>query len=134
MKKFIVFLSAFCFAASFAFSQKAKVPEAYNYYKEPYQQYDKAKAAIDEATVNEATKGLDQTWYYRGIIYSALYKNETFGNLCVNCLQTAYEAFNKSLEINPKNEWADEIKLVRIPWVMNQIFSEGVEYFKTKKY
>jgi tetratricopeptide (TPR) repeat protein len=134
MKKFIVFLSAFCFVAHFAFSQKSKVREAYNYYKEPYQQYDKAKAAIDEAISNEQSKGLDQTWYYRGLIYSALYKNEKFAGLCVNCLQTAYDAFSKSLEINPKSEWADEIKLIRIPWVMNQVFTEGVEQFKLKNY
>ncbi len=134
MKKFSLFLFTFCFAGSFAFSQKAKVREAYNYYKEPYQQFDKAKDAIDEAISNEQSKGLDQTWYYRGIIYSALYKNEKFGGLCNNCLQTAYDAFSKSLEINPKSEWADEIKLIRIPWIMNQIFGEGVDQFKGKKY
>ncbi len=134
MKKVILFLLCYSLTGSFVFSQKSKVREAYNYYKEPYQEYDKAKAAIDEATGNELSKTLDQTWYYRGIIYSALYKNEKFGGLCNNCLQTAYDALTKSLEINPKSEWADEIKLIRIPWIMNQVFGEGVDQFKGKRY
>src|SRR6185369_1167669 len=122
------------FASTLTYSQKAKVKAAYNYYKEPYQEYDKAKAAVDEAINDEQTKSLDMAWYYRGLIYSALFKNEKYGNLCNKCLETAYESFNKSLEINPKNEWASEIKAVRIPWLMNQVFGQGVDQFKAKSY
>lgn len=133
--KYIFFLIVVLFFSSHAsYSQKAKVKAAYNYYKEPYQQYDKAKAAIDEAMTDEQVKTMDMAWYYRGLIYTALYKNEKYGSLCVQCLETAYESFSKSLELNPKNEWADEIKVIRIPWLMNQVFGQGVEQFKAKNY
>lgn len=134
MKMNHLFVIVFCFVSSVAFSQKSKVKVAYNYYKEPYQQYDKAKAAIDEAMQDEQVKQMDIAWYYRGLIYAALYKNEKYGNLCNKCLQTAYESFHQSLVLDPKNEWADEINVIRIPFLMNQVFSQGVEHFKMKNY
>lgn len=134
MKKFVLLLFAMCFAATFSYSQKSKVKAAYNYYKEPYNDYAKAKAAIDEAVLDEQSKGMEMTWYYRGLIYSAIFRSENYSSLCNNCLLTAYEAFSKSLEINPKNEWADEINSIRIPWLVNQIFGQGVDQFKAKKY
>ena len=134
MNRITLFLIVLYFSSTLAYSQKTKVKVAYNYYKEPYQQYDKAKTAIDEAMTDEQAKQMDMAWYYRGLIYSALFKNEKFGNLCNHCLETAYESFTKSLEINPKNEWADEIKIIRIPWLMNQVFGQGVDQFKAKDY
>jgi len=134
MKKIFLILIAVFFATSFAYSQKSKVRAAYNYYKEPYQEYDKAKDAIDAAILDDQSKAMEMTWYYRGLIYSALYKSEKYGFLCNKCLETAYEAYSKSLEINPANEWADEIKVIRIPWITNQIFGMGVDKFKAKNY
>src|ERR1041385_3229204 len=89
----------------FTYAQKGKINEAINYYKEPLQQYDKAKEAIDAAVENEQTKTSDKAWYYRALIYHSLYKNEKYGTLCNKCLETAYESFAKALELNPKNEW-----------------------------
>jgi tetratricopeptide (TPR) repeat protein len=134
MKYFRLLLLIFILSPLLSHSQKSKVKAAYNYYKEPYQEYDKAKASIDEAVSNPETKSSDMAWYYRGLIYSALNKNEKYGNLCNKCLETAYESFSKSLELNPKSEWAEEIKLVRIPFLMNQVFGEGVDRFKAKNY
>jgi tetratricopeptide (TPR) repeat protein len=134
MKKFNLFFLTICLCAFYVSAQKAKVQTAYNYYKEPYQQYDKAKEAIDEAILNEQSSGLTKTWYYRGLIYQALYKNEKYGSLCNNCLWTAYESFQKALEKDPGNEWAEEIKLVRIPWLTNKVFDNGVQAFKAKDY
>jgi tetratricopeptide (TPR) repeat protein len=134
MKKISLLLVILCCSSISVFPQKSKVKTAYNYYKEPYQEYDKAKEAIDAAVLDEQSKAMDITWYYRGLIYSTLYKNEKYGSLCNHCLETAYEGYAKSLELNPKNEWADEINAIRIPWIMNQIFGEGVDFFKAKKY
>lgn len=117
------------FAGMSTFAQKAKVKSAFNYYKEPYQQYDKAKEAIDEAVANEQTKNSAEAWYYRGIIYAALYKNATYGALCDRCLQTAYESYKKSLELDPKSNYAIEISALRIPYLTNQVFKEGVDFF-----
>src|SRR3954469_445446 len=86
---------------NFSYAQKSKVNEAKSYYDE--KSYDKAKTAIDMAVENEQTKSSDKAWYYRGLIYHALYKNPTYGTLCNRCLETSYEAFNKALALNPKN-------------------------------
>ena len=62
MTKVKVFLSfALTMIVIGSFAQKAKVTAAYNYYKEPYQQYDKAKEAIDEAAQNEQTSNSEKT-------------------------------------------------------------------------
>ncbi|MCX6292168.1 MAG: hypothetical protein NT126_10440 [Bacteroidetes bacterium] len=134
MKKIGLFLLISCFSVTLSFSQKAKVRAAYNYYKDPYNDYEKAKDAIDAATADDQSKKMELTWYYRGLIYSALFKSEKYGFLCDHCLEVAYESFLKAMEINPKNEWADEINVIRVPWLTNQIFGLGVDQFKSKKY
>jgi len=123
-----------CFAFSFASAQKGLIQKAYNYYKEPYQQYDEAKKAIDEAMQNDENKANEKAWYYRGLIYHALYNNPNYGQLCDNCLVTAYESFVKANEINPKNEWADIIKNLNMNVLARDFFNKGVEDFNHAKY
>ena len=123
-----------CVSFTFAFAQKGLIQKAYNYYKEPYQQYDEAKKAIDEAMLNEENKNNEKAWYYRGLIYHALYNNPNYGHLCDNCLITAYESFAKANEINPKNEWAEIIKGLNMNLLMRDFFNKGVEDFNHAKY
>ena len=104
---------------------------AYNFYKDPYNDYGKAKEAIDEAVVNEQSKGMAEAWYYRGLIYSALYTSDSFKSLCNQCLETAVESFQKANELDPKNQWIDEINTFRIPQVKQLIFSSGVSSFNS---
>lgn len=122
------------FSMTFAFAQKAKVQTAFNFYKEPYKQYDKAKEAIDEAAKHEQSMGMAKTWYYRGLIYSALYKDPKYGQLCDNCLVTAYESYKKAMELDPKNEWADQIEGLLIPQTFGKVFTEGVEQYQAKNF
>jgi tetratricopeptide (TPR) repeat protein len=126
MKKifFILFLSS---CATVSWSQKSNLVKADNYRK--YGQLDNAKDAIDEATVNEQTKGMEKTWYYRGLIYEALYNNDKYGFLCDHCLETAYAAFTKANEINPKNEWVIEILSKHMPQLSHDLFERGVFEF-----
>lgn len=112
-------------------AQKATVQTAWNYLK--YDQLDKAKEAIDETAANEQTKNMEKTWYYRGLIYQSMFKHEKFGNLDPQALQKAQESFDKSLEINPKSEYVDDIKK-RKGIIINQIFASGVEHFNNKNY
>ncbi len=134
MKKNLLLLLVLFTSTSMMYAQKSKVQAAYNYYKEPYQQYDKALQAIEEASVHDQTSTWAKTWYYRGLIYMSLYKNETYGGLCKNCLIVSYESFLKSLELDPKNEWVVEINTLRIPYLMNRVFGEGVDFFKDQKF
>jgi tetratricopeptide (TPR) repeat protein len=132
MKKILLTFLLLTLSAYFSFSQKSNLVKADNYRK--YEEYDKAKEAIDEATANEQTKGMEKTWYYRGLIYHALYNNPTFGYLCDHCLETAYEAFTKANAINPKNEWSSEIASVRFPLLGRDFFDRGVKQFNNAQF
>ncbi|HRV52846.1 MAG TPA: tetratricopeptide repeat protein [Bacteroidia bacterium] len=105
MKKLVLALLA-CVSTA-AVAQKAQVQSAYSYLK--YEQLDKAKEAIDIAINHENTMNYDKAWYYRGLIYQSLYKNEKYGNLDKNPLAEALKSYNKTLELNPKFEYKDDI-------------------------
>jgi tetratricopeptide (TPR) repeat protein len=132
MKKILFSVLLLNVISVLCYSQKSNLVKADNYRK--YGQLDNAKDAIDEATVNEQTKGMDKTWYYRGLIYHSLYNNDKYGFLCDHCLETAYEAFTKANEINPKNEWAAEITGVRLPLLSRDLFERGVFEFNHGMY
>ena len=134
MRKLSLVLITVCLSVIYSIAQKAKVQTAYNYYKEPYQQYDKAKEAIDDAILNEQSAAMAKTWYYRGLIYQSLYKNEKYGQLCDNCLVVGFEAFQKAIEMDTKKEWTEEIQLVRIPFIANKVFENAVIAFKEKDF
>ena len=76
MKKFIV-LALALLSFSLSNAQKSKVQTAWNYLKS--EDLEKAKQAIDEASTNEASMGMAKTWYYRGQIYQAMFKNAKYG-------------------------------------------------------
>ena len=134
MIKRIFFSVLFYCALQSASAQKGLIQKAYNYYKEPYQQYDEAKKAIDEAMLADENKTNEKAWYYRGLIYHALYGSEKYGHLCDNCLITAYESFSKVNEINPDNEWAEIINGLNMSLLMRDFFNKGVEDFNHAKY
>ena len=115
-------------------AQKSKVNSAAVYYKEPYKQYDKALEAIEAATKDEKTSVWAKTWYHRGMIHMLLYESAEYKNLCNNCLDVAYQSFSKALELDPKNEWADEIKNIRIPYLTYHTFDKGIASFREQKF
>jgi len=131
MNKIILSTLIICLSINSAYSQKSKVQSAFNYLK--YDQIDKAKQNIDEAVLDESTKANDKAWYYRGLIYMALYKHEKFNSLCDHCLSTAYQSFKKAQELDPKSEWADSSKS-RIQLVNLFIINDGVEKFNAKDF
>jgi tetratricopeptide (TPR) repeat protein len=130
-KIFLTFL-LLTFITSISYSQKSNLVKADNYRK--YEQLDKAKEAIDAATVNEQTKGMEKTWYYRGLIYHSLNNNSVYGYLCERCLEVAYDAFTKANEINPKSEWSSEITSIRLPLLSRDFFERGVKQFNNSQF
>ena len=131
MKKLLLLFTATVLVISGAIAQKTKIQTAWNYYK--YDDLDKAKQAIDEASTNESTMGMAKTWYYRGLIYQKIYKHEKWGSLDQEALLKSYQSYAKALEIEPKYEFADEINQNKLV-VGNQLFGQGVEYFNAKQY
>jgi len=131
MKKLLLlFVVMLCIGPS-VIAQKNKIQTAWNYLK--YDDLDKARQAIDEAAIHETTMGMAKTWYYRGLIYQKMYNHEKFGSLDADALVKASESFQKALQIEPKYEFADEIKQA-LQVVANQLFGQGVEFFNAKNY
>jgi Tfp pilus assembly protein PilF len=131
MKKLLMLLIVMIGILPSTFAQKAKIQTAWNYYK--YEDFDRAKTAIDEASVNETTSPMAKTWYYRGLIYQKIYKHEKFGNLDPDPLMKAAESYQKALKIEPKYEFEAEIRQ-NLMIVTNNMFGQGVEYFNAKTY
>lgn len=130
MKKilFSLTVAAFMLTSVSVNAQKVKVQAAFNHYK--FDELDKAKEAIDQTVTNESTKTMAKAWYYRGLIYQAIYKHKTFGNLDSNPPSVAFASYQKSLELDAKSEFVDDINL-RIGMIA---FYKGIEDYKIKNY
>lgn len=127
----LTILTLFVLSSMLAWAQKAKVQTAYSYMKA--EEFDKAKEAIDEASVNEASASMPKCWYYRGLIYQSLYKNKKYGALSTDPLGESYKAFTKALDLDPKYEYKDEIKAAMMSINAN-MFNEGLVAFNAKDF
>ncbi len=118
----------FIFATLIGFSQKNQVVSAFNYHRNG--KLDKAKIAIDKATVNQKTVGMAKTWYYRGNIYLDIARSplEAYKNLDPDALTKADEAYAKALELDTKKQYTDEI-MQRMPILGEAYFFDGANYY-----
>jgi outer membrane protein assembly factor BamD (BamD/ComL family) len=112
-------------------AQKAKVVTAYNYYN--YKEFDKAKAAIDEASVNEQSANMEKTWYYRGMIYLAIAGDAKFKAATPNALEEASKSYNKVLELNPKSEYKKDAEQALVS-IKALVFNEGLDAYNAKDF
>lgn len=132
MKKIILILILIG-AFGFGHAQNSKVVSAYNYSKPNYKQYDKAKAAIDEAVKHEKTMADAKAWFYRGKIYQLIYQDSTFENLHENPLKVATESFEKSIEYDSRGKYKKEvIELYNI--ALQQLRNEAINALKAKDF
>ncbi|RAI97884.1 hypothetical protein LX64_04934 [Chitinophaga skermanii] len=99
MKKLMVSL-LLCGATMSVFAQRAKVNSAEDYYNS--KNYDKANADIDVALQNEKTKNDAKAWYLKGKIMEAIALKDKSAAVSME----SFDAFKKSLEINPKSNEA----------------------------
>lgn len=116
-----------------ASGQKAAVQTAFNYLR--YDDLDKAKEAIDGASTTESTIAYPKTWYYRGSIYHAIYEStkEKFAALKPGSLNEAKLSYEKTLELDTKNEFRDDV-MKRLEVVASQCLNSGVDNYKEGKY
>lgn len=127
--KFVVL--AILIGVSNSYGQKAKIQAAYNYLK--YEELDKAKESIDEAAVGEGSANIDKTWYYRGLIYEAIYTSDKFKSLAPNAPEVAFQSYKKALEIDPNSEFKDEIN-TRLKALRVDFHNKAVEDYQKKDY
>ncbi len=112
-------------------AQKTQIQSAFSYLK--YEQLDKAKEAIDLAVNHETTMNNEKAWYYRGLIYQSLYKNEKFPNLTTDPLGEALRSYDKAMEINPKYENAEDI-ITKKKLLVQQFSDLGYTEYNSKNY
>ena len=97
----------------------------------------KAKQSIDPACDNEKTKLQAKTWYYKGLIYSDIYKSDKVEvkEQAPDALKTSTEALlkSKTLENNPSGEYSKLSEgQLQENWV--NLINRGIAYFQTQKY
>lgn len=135
MKK-VIFLLACIIGLGGAFGQSNKVVTAFNLMKPEYNELDKAKIAIDEASVHPKTSAEAKTWYYRGLVYYKIYqsKDEKFKNLDPDPLKQAYLSFVKAKEYDAAaKRWEAEL-LFQLTRCSADYFNKGSAEFEQKKF
>jgi tetratricopeptide (TPR) repeat protein len=115
--------------------QSNKVVTAFNLMKPEYNELDKAKLNIDEASVHPKTAGEAKTWVYRGQVYYKIYqsKEAKYQALDPDPLKQAYLSFVKAKELDVTNRWTDEL-LFRLTQTSADYFNKGSAEFEGKKF
>ncbi|MFM2136099.1 MAG: hypothetical protein RL021_1499 [Bacteroidota bacterium] len=121
----ILFCVCLLFAGS-AISQKASLREAKSKMSQATPDASGAKPLIEAAILDEATKNLAETWYIRGKVYAAL--------KCADCFSTAYESYQKSEELDIRNEYKLKIETVELPALSQELFNYGVDRYNGADY
>jgi hypothetical protein len=95
-------------------------------------QLDKAKAGIDKYLAKKATDA--NGWYFKGVIYNEIAKSEQFKSLAPDGRMEAFNAFKKTLELEPKNVRMTLEQNVRLFDIYNGYFDAGASAFNAKQY
>jgi tetratricopeptide (TPR) repeat protein len=134
MKKLLVLIAG-VMAFGTVMGQSNKVVTAYNLMKPEYNELDKAKIAIDEASVHPKTSMESKTWYYRGQVYYKIFqsKDEKIKNLDPDPLKVAYQSFVRAKELDVKNRFVDELKF-ELTRTAADFFNRGSAEFEQKKF
>ncbi|TAM99943.1 MAG: hypothetical protein EPN39_05410 [Chitinophagaceae bacterium] len=100
LKTILISLLVTSAAFSFSQAQTKNVNHAKDYLKDG--KIDQAKDLINEATLDSKTGGKAETWYIKGQVYDALAKKDSAQPAGLLYLDTAYAAYSKCLQIDPK--------------------------------
>lgn len=124
------------FAVSCIFAQKSQVNSAYTHYGNQY--WDKAKRAIDAACLHPDTKDDAKTWMFRGNIYLMIAneKNSKYANLCVNPLDTAFDAYYKASKLNPDIKVSMQIStpVMGLKYCSDLFYNQAIEAINNRDY
>lgn len=97
-------------------------------------QWDKAKASVESFLSKEKNATKAEGWYYKGLIYNAIAKNDQYKNLLPGGMMEALEAFKKYYELEPKALLATLEQHVRMYDIYGTFFDNAVQHFNNKEY
>lgn len=95
---------------------------------------DKAKASVDAFLAKEKNATKADGWWYKGVIYNEIAKNEKFKALAPDGRMEAFNAFKKYYELDPKAVRATLEQHVRMFDLYNGYFDKGVADFGASKF
>lgn len=129
--KRIIFVLIAVSISTISFAQKSQVVSAWNYLNNG--ELDKARTAINAASVEATTMNLAKTWFYRGNIYLAIYSDTTRKDKSVNDLNEAYNSYKKAQELDTKGEYTIDMMN---PWltIAYYTFNEAVIPYNARDY
>lgn len=90
---------------------------------------DKAKASVDAFLAKEKNAAKPDGWWYKGVIYNEIAKNEKYKALAPDGRMEAFNAFKKYYEMDPKAVRATLEQHVRLFDIYNGYFDVGVASF-----
>ncbi len=139
MKRIVLIAIGLLCTAQISFAQGSKVMAAYNYLEEYKlakngEDLVEAKEAIDKAVAHETTGIQGKTWYYRGMIYQALSKDELLSQTDPTYLTTAIESFAKALSLEDKKFRNREDAVLYIRAISSDIFNSGADAYQNGDY
>jgi len=132
MKK-LALLLGLSMILSIGFAQNFERTSAYNYNKDG--KLDKAKLAIDKATVHAKTMMDSKTWLYKGMIYYNIAVNPLpmYNELDPDAAKVAYEALLKAKELDEKGKNTTDINAY-LQNLVNVFYSDGGQKFQENDY
>ena len=107
MKKLsLITILLFCVISSFA--QMGKINQANSYFTSG--KLDQAKNLVDEAITHEKCVNNCKAYFIKGQIYQAIFEDANFKKLDANALDKAWDAFQKVIELDAKNQYTKKLK------------------------
>ena len=139
MKKIGFLTLILSLAMQFSFAQSSQVMAAYSYLGEYNLSKDgedlvEAKKAIDKASEHETTSLQGKTWYYRGMIYQMLSKDELLSKTDDTYTDEALKSFEKALSLDDKKFRNQEDCLNYMRAISADIFNNGVDKYQKGEY
>ena len=133
MKKIALLLGLSLLISLSSYSQSNKRTSAYMYLQN--MELDKAKTAIDEASIHVKTKEDPKTWLYKGEIYYQIAVSQlpAYHDLDKNAPTVAYEALLNAKKYDLKGKYDDEIALY-LGYLTSAFYASGGENFQAGEY
>jgi tetratricopeptide (TPR) repeat protein len=139
MKPKHLLLAAALGMSGLTYAQSSKVISTWNYINyynsgEGAENLEKAKAAIDEASVNEATMASGKTWWYRAQVHQLILSDTSLNKKYPTALSEALASFKKLGELNDSRfkDWNEVLKYLGALGAIS--FNGAVDAFKSKDY
>jgi len=95
---------------------------------------DKAKASVDAFLIKDKNATKADGWWYKGVIYNEIAKNDKYKSLAPDGRMEAFNAFKKYYELEPKAVRATLEQHVRLFDIYNGYFDQGVANFGASKF